>query len=460
MISQIPQPLHPRHILWAGLTVLWVAGSSWAIAGNDLHLAQPQPGELLSADFRLEQPAKLKVEAVGLVAKHGGSYVVDAWILNHDNRQPVWTFGTKERDCTEMSRLLHRGEDKVHLDKGWYTVYLYAGTHYYSEQPFKSWQHFLHDLAALLNREDPNKDYQKYLNECFVDLTLPLGATIAECNEDKEKCQEATIQLTCAQDGIFFSRPVRVAQDTRIELYTIGEAIWRGELLADYAWIERASDGQTIWLMDMPNCEHAGGALKNRAFRGEITLARGEYLINYITDESHSCEAWNANPPFDPRGWGLVVKPAQGHRQDEIVTIDFNEITPDPEVLVKMIHVGNDEHRHKKFRLEQASRVRVFALGEGGHDEMWDTAWILDKKKRRTVWRMDYHDTRNGGGDKKNRIYDGVIELSPGVYEAHYATDDSHAFGSWNARPPTEPHRWGLTVTLVEEIPIRNTSRR
>jgi len=434
-------------IMVTGLTALW---ASVALAGTDLQLAKPSPGELLSADFMLAQPAKLKVEAVGLATKHGTSYVVDTWILDREKHRTVWTLGAKEREGTQKSRLLHQGKDMVHLDKGRYTVYLYAGQRYYAEAPFKNWQHLLHDLAALMSREDPNKDFQKYLNECFVNLQLPAEATVIDCREKEWSCQEAPVQLSCAPDGIFFSRPIRLDQDTRLEIYTIGEAIMRGELLADYAWIERASDGRTAWLMDMPNSEHAGGALKNRYFRGEISLPRGEYLVNYITDDSHSCEAWNANPPYDPESWGVAVKPALGLRKDAIVTLDFSELTPDPSVLVKIIHVGNGKHIHEKFKLEQHARVRIYALGEGLHGEMWDTAWILDKKKRRTVWRMDYHETREAGGDKKNRLYDGVIELSPGWYETHYATDDSHAFGNWNARPPKEPHRWGVTVTLAD----------
>jgi hypothetical protein len=100
--------------------------------------------------------------------------------------------------------------------------------------------------------------------------------------------------------------------------------------------------------------------------------------------------------------------------------------------------------------LDEPTRLHIYALGEGGQDEMWDTGWIEDLNKRQTVWRMYYRDTESAGGDKKNRLIDDVIKLGPGRYEAHYTTDGSHAFGTWNARPPREPHRWGMTIMVAE----------
>ena len=43
--------------------------------------------------------------------------------------------------------------------------------------------------------------------------------------------------------------------------------------------------------------------------------------------------------------------------------------------------------------------------------------------------------------------------LDRGEYEAHYVTDGSHAWASWNAAPPDDPALWGLTVTIVDRNP-------
>jgi hypothetical protein len=53
--------------------------------------------------------------------------------------------------------------------------------------------------------------------------------------------------------------------------------------------------------------EHAGGAQKNRLYDGVIRLPAGEYVLRYRTDGSHSPDSWNAEPPFDPAMWGVVL---------------------------------------------------------------------------------------------------------------------------------------------------------
>jgi hypothetical protein len=40
-----------------------------------------------------------------------------------------------------------------------------------------------------------------------------------------------------------------------------------------------------------------------------------------------------------------------------------------------------------------------------------------------------------------------TIHLGAGEYVLHYRTDDSHSFGAWNADPPSDPSRWGVTVS-------------
>lgn len=55
--------------------------------------------------------------------------------------------------------------------------------------------------------------------------------------------------------------------------------------------------------------------------------------------------------------------------------------------------------------------MRVFSIGEGQGDEMFDYGWIEDDKGSR-VWEMQ------------------------GNYKLRYKTDDSHAFDHWNSLPP------------------------
>ena len=79
---------------------------------------------------------------------------------------------------------------------------------------------------------------------------------------------------------------------------------------------------------------------------------------------------------------------------------------------------------------------------------MYDYGWIEDFNTGETVWEMKYDDTRRAGGDSKNRLFDGVIRLKAGDYIAHYRTDDSHAYKTWNSSPPRDRKNWGLTIYL------------
>jgi hypothetical protein len=258
------------------------------------------------------------------------------------------------------------------------------------------------------------------------------------------------IEFTCATDDQFFSQPFRVEKESFVQVYALGEAYHRGVVLADYAWIEEAPSGELFWMMDLENSDHAGGAKKNRVVDSEMRLPPGEYVACYMTDDSHAWDSWNASPPFDPSSWGLTLWPGKGFRSGDIQLLDASELQEDSRVLVKLTKVRDDQHLRQRFRLDRPTRVSVYALGEGDHGEMWDAGWIMDLDRKKTVWRMVWRETEGAGGHKKNRFYRGTMKLRPGRYEAHYETDDSHSFGSWNVIPPCQPHLWGLTITRAD----------
>jgi hypothetical protein len=43
-------------------------------------------------------------------------------------------------------------------------------------------------------------------------------------------------------------------------------------------------------------------------------------------------------------------------------------------------------------------------------------------------------------------MFDGAVELEPGVYRATYVTDDSHSYRDWNSDSPFDRDAWGLTL--------------
>jgi hypothetical protein len=51
----------------------------------------------------------------------------------------------------------------------------------------------------------------------------------------------------------------------------------------------------------------AGGDKKNRLVNTTIHLGKGEYELHYRTDDSHSFNDWNADPPEDREHWGITL---------------------------------------------------------------------------------------------------------------------------------------------------------
>jgi hypothetical protein len=97
--------------------------------------------------------------------------------------------------------------------------------------------------------------------------------------------------------------------------------------------------------------------------------------------------------------------------------------------------------------------VQVYALGEGVGRDMVDYAWIEVQGTGRVVWEMTYRTSEHAGGARKNRVFDGTINLPAGTYVVHYESDGSHSYEDWNDDPPDDPEAWGVTVRRATPTP-------
>jgi len=113
-------------------------------------------------------------------------------------------------------------------------------------------------------------------------------------------------------------------------------------------------------------------------------------------------------------------------------------------VIAQIAQVLDNEDKTMAFSLASSQEVRIFSIGEGQGDEMFDYGWIEDDKGSR-VWEMQGPKTTHAGGAGKNRQVDVVITLPAGNYKLRYKTDDSHAFDHWNSLPP-DINFWGIAV--------------
>jgi hypothetical protein len=200
--------------------------------------------------------------------------------------------------------------------------------------------------------------------------------------------------------------------------------------------------------METAACMPAGGARKNVKFSGHVTLKKGNYVLYYTTDDSHSMADWNESPPEDPLNWGITLSIAGDKSQFRL--FPYKE---DQNVIISMTRVKNNENRSKGFTLKQESKIRIYCIGERSNSRrlMSDYGLIIDAKTRSKVWTMDVDRTLHAGGASKNRLADEVVSLPKGSYIVTFTTDDSHAYGDWNASPPFDPEHYGITLMGVGE---------
>ena len=255
--------------------------------------------------------------------------------------------------------------------------------------------------------------------------TKDVIVSIAKVGDDESRTQ-----------GFTLTRPM----DVRI--LALGEGT--GGEMHDYGAILEATTRRLAWRMEASHTHHAGGAEKNRMVDEVVSLEAGDYVVFYVTDDSHSYGDWNSAAPSSPELWGITVMGAHGPPpRGAVRRYDDRE---NEAVLARIIQVGDDQHRVERFTMDRAEDVRIYAIGEGDQSDMYDYATVQDAATGSVVWQMTYERTEHAGGAQKNRLFDGVIRLEAGEYELVYRSDDSHSFRDWNSAAPHDPFSYGVTI--------------
>lgn len=268
------------------------------------------------------------------------------------------------------------------------------------------------------------------------------------------------VSLTGIGDDQLVSYAFTLDQPMRVLVYALGEGYTSRGRMFDYSWIVGTGDRE-VWKMTADQTKHAGGSSKNRRAETVLDLdANVAYTVYYKTDGSHSYPDWNEDPPLHPNQWGVTIFALD---PDFIPRVDPPSVSSHPATkpgfahssetpLVSMQSIGNDMKVSRQFTLEENSNVHVYALGEMTRDGRYDWGWIVSLETGAVVWEMRRENSISAGGTSKNRLVDVIIELPAGRYEAHYVTDDSHAYPDFRyGGAPDNPTAWGLSVQLVEK---------
>ncbi len=415
-----------------------------------LEIKNPADEQVKVAGFILNSEKTIHIKAIGAGGKKKlkrfRSFQLDpnnlfayAWILNAQTREMVWRMTIDNTKRLKWSEFNREFDGDITLPAGTYEVYFSAIEPMFliPDGGFISFKQILE--RVLGSSSDWDKDSEKWMIRISgVDEVL---STKDVRKEQAAWLNKTAVHLINQKDDVFEKVGFTLKQPAQMLIYAIGEGAL-GKMY-DYGWIVNANSHERVWKMEADASEYAGGAQKNKWVKTILKFKPGSYLVYYKTDDSHSAEEWNANPPYDPYFWGVVLKPVDANFDWKTIS-KYDEQAQN--AIISITRVGDYAYREAFFRVREETKVRIFAIGEGRFGEMFDYGWISRAEDGTIVWKMNYDQTRHAGGSSKNRLFDGVITLEPGTYVVHYQTDDSHSYEEWNARPPQQPEMWGITI--------------
>jgi hypothetical protein len=420
---------------WTGLLILALAAALQAKQVRILEMRSDGRHVLADDGISVRKALNVRIKVAGIVWKRKALF--EGWILDGKTRKVVWS--TDDAGGSSDSRL----EEEVGLPQGEYEVYYALLPEVAVKRGQINSKRFWDDTFD--DDRKPEKDSKAWGMEIWADEKDRESVSVTSIPET----EKALVRLAPLGNHESEKEHFTLGKDTRVRIYAVGEGVDRE--MADYGWIVRDDTGDEVWTMNYPGTKAAGGAEKNRMCDEIITLPRGEYTVSFTTDDSHSYAAWNALPPYDPRHWGLTLYPANGLEENQFL-VKPKETGSKRDFIVDLTRIGDDRLENAGFTLTRPLSVKIVCQGEMGHDRsLVDYGWILDAKTREVVWDMGRSDMKHAGGAEKNRIASSVMTLEPGSYEVYYITDDSHAYGDWNAGPPRDPDAWGITVRAAGE---------
>ena len=423
--------------------------------------------ELKSAGIAVARPTTFHLVALGGGDEGGwgsnsNSMFAYGWIINAQTRNVVWEMTGRNTSSSSDDR---RFDGTIDLSPGTYEVYFTAYA-FVEHSPFSHYQvnvdhrntplfgppsnsqkDFFGWFRDLLSG-DARRDFYKRAPKWGIDLLVDESMAPSITHFDPPLEIPNTVSHAI---GLGDNECIRIAfalrGQTTLHLYALGER-GRDNEFPDGGWIVNLADRSRVWEMDNASVTYAGGGSKNIVFTGDVSLAAGQYLLYYITDNTHSMDDWNQAPPYDPLNYGISLSIDDDSQRSNFKQISYDDYD---NVIVSLVRPGDNEHHTEGFSLKQDADLRILAIGErsNARGSMADFGQIINARTRAKVWTMDAERTQYAGGASKNRMVDEIIHLPKGSYEVSYTTDDSHSYDDWNDDPPFDPTHYGITVMGV-----------
>lgn len=235
--------------------------------------------------FVLTKETKVRIYAFG----EGGSHTAYdyGWIDDIGNNKRIWTMSEREIKTAGGAEKNILVNDVITLPAGKYLVsYTTDGSHSYA-----GW-----------NSRPPNDPQFWGITIWPVNENELANATVIQ----DFQFPKPVLELTKIKDDKKVSMNLTLIKPLTLRILCLGEGNRNGKMV-DYGWISRADTGEKVWKIEGRENRHAGGGQKNRMIDEVIRLDKGNYIVNYITDDSHSYNDWNDAAPFEPERWGITL---------------------------------------------------------------------------------------------------------------------------------------------------------
>lgn len=426
----------------AGIASLFILGSQ-AQAVTLLDEKFPTRNRLQVVGFELSKPGEITIDAAGLGVQHTDDLIAYGWIIDHETRKVVWEMQGQDTDRSWGKKYLRKGSRDQVFSRGKYELYLFTGDD--NTWLFDGGNKGVTSIIGGLF-SGSNRSIREQLDDCYVRLeSSDIAATDFKTFDPSGEVPGALFKATKLGDDDFVEQAFTLDKPGNVRVYMLIEAPSGYDSPVDFGWIANADTRETVWSAAEEHSLRAGGGKKNRKIDAEVSLPKGNYILFYATDDSHSYRRFNTAPPYDPLNWGVTLLPGTGFTP---ASFHLATMPADPEPLIDMTEIGDDASWETTFQLTKETKLRIRALGEwsSGDDEFVDHGWIESAGSGRVVWEMTDRNTEYAGGADKNRIFDGEVTLPAGDFVVSYVTDGSHSYESWNSGRPWLPRSWGLAI--------------